>query len=108
MGCSSGKLISVNRKDSRITDKVTMFYEPEGIALIYLCAGAPCVVGNLWDVTDRDIDRYCITLLEKFLGSNDGQSLAKCVAEARGSCKMRHIVGLAPVCYGVPVHLAKR
>lgn len=108
MGCSSGKLISVNRKDSKITDKVTMFYEPEGIALSYLCAGAPCVVGNLWDVTDRDIDRYCITLLEKFLGSNEGQSLAKCVAEARSSCKMRHIVGLAPVCYGVPVHLLKR
>jgi separase len=58
MGCSSGKLVSVNRKDSKTTDKVTMFYEPEGIALSYLCAGAPCVVGNLWDVTDRDIDRY--------------------------------------------------
>jgi hypothetical protein len=29
------------------------------------------------------------------------------VAEARSSCKMRHIVGLAPVCYGVPVHLLK-
>jgi len=108
MGCSSGKLVSVNRKDSKITEKVTMFYEPEGIALSYLCAGAPCVVGNLWDVTDRDIDRYCITLLNKFLGSNEGQSLAKCVAEARSSCKMRHIVGLAPVCYGVPVHLIKR
>jgi separase len=58
MGCSSGKLVSVNRKESKTTDKVTMFYEPEGIALSYLCAGAPCVVGNLWDVTDRDIDRY--------------------------------------------------
>ena len=57
MGCSSGKLISVNRKESKTTDKVTIFYEPEGIALSYLCAGAPCVVGNLWDVTDRDIDR---------------------------------------------------
>jgi hypothetical protein len=107
MGCSSGKLVSVNRKDSNITDKVTMFYEPEGIALSYLCAGAPCVVGNLWDVTDRDIDRYCMTLLETFLGA-DGGSLAKCVAEARSSCKMRHIVGLAPVCYGVPVHLLTR
>lgn len=107
MGCSSGKLVSVNRKDSKITDKVTMFYEPEGIALSYLCAGAHCVVANLWDVTDRDIDRYCITLLETFLANNEGQSLAKCVAEARSSCKMRHIVGLAPVCYGLPVHLSR-
>lgn len=109
MGCSSGKLVSVNRKDSNITDKVTLFYEPEGIALSYLCAGAPCIVGNLWDVTDRDIDRYCITLLDKFLGPNsEGHSLAKCAAEARSSCKMRHVVGLAPVCYGVPVFLLKR
>ena len=108
MGCSSGKLVSVNRKDSEITDKVTIYYEPEGIVLSYLSAGAPCVVANLWDVTDRDIDRYCITLLETFLVSNEGRSLAKCVAEARSSCKMRHIVGLAPVCYGVPVHFLKR
>jgi separase len=51
MGCSSGKLQSVN---GRVR---TMHYEPEGIALTYLLSGAPCVVGNLWDVTDRDIDR---------------------------------------------------
>lgn len=57
MGCSSGKLVSVNRKDSDSSENMPIFYEPEGIVLSYLCAGAPCVVGNLWDVTDRDIDR---------------------------------------------------
>ncbi len=58
MGCSSGRLQSVNtpKKYSSEHDFI-MHYEPDGIALSYLYAGSPCVVGNLWDVTDRDIDR---------------------------------------------------
>ena len=58
MGCSSGRLESVNRKGSQSLAKQPIFYEPEGIALSYLISGAPCVVANLWDVTDHDIDRY--------------------------------------------------
>mmetsp|Transcript_18682 Transcript_18682/g.52242 ORF Transcript_18682/g.52242 Transcript_18682/m.52242 type:complete len:732 (-) Transcript_18682:3095-5290(-) len=58
MGCSSGKLTSINRKNFDSIEQVPLYYEPEGVALSYLCAGAPCVVGNLWDVTDNDIDRY--------------------------------------------------
>ncbi len=57
MGCSSGRLVSINQKKSAAIEQVPLYYEPEGIALSYLCAGAPCVVGNLWDVTDHDIDR---------------------------------------------------
>jgi separase len=30
----------------------------EGSAFAYLVAGCPAVVGNLWDVTDGDIDRF--------------------------------------------------
>jgi separase len=102
MGCSSGKLQSVNcPKDNASGQVYSIHYEPEGIALSYLIAGAPCVVGNLWDVTDRDIDRYCLTLMEDFI--KEGESMAKCVADARRACKLRYIVGSAPVCYGVPV-----
>jgi Peptidase family C50 len=57
MGCSSGRLVSINRKNSDSVEETPLYYEPEGIALSYLCAGAPCVIGNLWDVTDNDIDR---------------------------------------------------
>ena len=57
MGCSSGRLVSINRKNSDTIEQTPLYYEPEGVALSYLCAGAPCVVGNLWDVTDNDIDR---------------------------------------------------
>lgn len=28
-----------------------------------MSAGCPCVVANLWDVTDKDIDRFCQALL---------------------------------------------
>jgi Peptidase family C50 len=31
----------------------------------YLAAGSACVVGNLWDVTDRDIDRFTADLLAR-------------------------------------------
>lgn len=108
MGCSSGRLVSVNRKHSQSVEQIPLYYEPEGVALSYLCAGAPCVVGNLWDVTDRDIDRYSMTLLDLFLEKNDGASLASCVARSRSACKLRYIVGCAPVCYGVPVHLIEK
>jgi len=30
--------------------------------------GCPAVVSNLWDVTDRDIDRFCEALLGTWLG----------------------------------------
>lgn len=58
MGCSSGNLISVNSPKNSDVSEAQMYFEPDGAALSYLCAGAPCVVSNLWDVTDRDIDRY--------------------------------------------------
>jgi separase len=45
MGCSSGALTEAGE------------FEPYGPVMSYLLAGAPAVVGTLWDVTDRDIDR---------------------------------------------------
>ena len=32
----------------------------------YLAAGAPAVVGTLWDVTDKDIDRWSLDCLERW------------------------------------------
>ncbi|KAL7576514.1 hypothetical protein ACA910_018013 [Epithemia clementina (nom. ined.)] len=117
MGCSSGRLESVireGRQDSLLGEQF-LPYLPEGMALSYLAAGAPCVVGNLWDVTDVDIDRFAIRNLEMFLeeeatgndssvGGSGCQSLAKCVALSRSSCKLRFLTGSAPVYYGLPVH----
>ena len=45
-----------------------------------------------------------MALLEDFLDpQGEMKTLPLCVAEARSVCKMRHIVGCAPVVYGVPV-----
>lgn len=52
MGCSSGLLQEFGD------------FEPTGMALEYLTAGAPCVVGNLWDLTDGDLDKFCISVLK--------------------------------------------
>jgi separase len=35
-------------------------FEPSGMLASYLTAGAPAVVGMLWDVTDKDCDRFAI------------------------------------------------
>ncbi|CAI7868110.1 unnamed protein product, partial [Closterium sp. NIES-53] len=141
MGCSSARLSP--RGD----------YEPLGVPLNYLAAGCPAIVGNLWDVTDGDIDRYSQRILESWVGKSRavgcgsgvgerekrgggscecekvelceegvggggerGDSVlvlpeCKCVcvggtvAEARSVCRLRHLIGLAPVCYGVPCSL---
>ncbi|OAL36186.1 hypothetical protein AYO20_04600 [Fonsecaea nubica] len=51
MGCSSAKMTECG------------VYEPHGMPLSYLSAGSPAVVGTLWDVTDRDIDRFAMELM---------------------------------------------
>jgi separase len=45
MGCSSVKMTEVGQ------------FESYGICSAYVFGGAPAVVGTLWDVTDRDLDR---------------------------------------------------
>lgn len=80
--------------------------DPEGVALSYLAAGAPCVVGNLWDVTDKDIDAFSERMMSMmFL---EDESTAAAVAGAREACKLRYLTGAAAVCYGCPVRAGKR
>jgi separase len=55
MGCSSGVLTC---KGS---------YAPQGAPLSYLFAGSPAVIANLWDITDRDIDRFSMAVVNSWL-----------------------------------------
>ena len=107
MGCSSGQLRSSN--DPAGTEDVpcmSTLLDPEGVALSYLAAGAPCVVGNLWDVTDKDIDAFSERMMSMmFL---EDESTAAAVAGAREACKLRYLTGAAAVCYGCPVRAGKR
>ena len=74
---------------------------------------APFIVGNLWDVTDRDIDRLSISFMQQVfdeVAASDGSSGCTTAAwhltMSRDSCKLRHVVGCAPVVYGLPVPFA--
>ena len=78
--------------------------------------GAPTAVSNLWDVTDRDIDRFSQHLLEGWLAcsSLSGKhalerspevlqtSISWCVDASRKVCRLPHLIGAAPVSYGIP------
>nr|DBA32722.1 TPA: hypothetical protein GDO54_000492 [Pyxicephalus adspersus] len=79
--------------------------EGAGLVLKYLMAGCPLVVGNLWDVTDREIDRYTVAFLQGWLKAGPGASLLKYLSESRKSPKLKNIIGAAPVAYGLPVAL---
>jgi separase len=75
---------------------------------------SPTVVGNLWEVTDKDIDQFAMRMLEDWgllkeaveVDGDDavemGPSIATCVAEAREECTLKYLNGAAPVVYGVP------
>lgn len=54
MGCSSSKLVECGE------------FEPYGVPWNYMHAGAPALVGTLWDVTDKDIDRFAMKTLENW------------------------------------------
>ena len=54
MGCSSGALTEAGE------------FEPYGTPMSYMHAGCPAMLATLWDVTDKDIDRFSQTVLEKW------------------------------------------
>lgn len=63
------------------------------------------MLGNLWDVTDRDLDRYVRALLEGWLGGGAGAPLLSHVTQARQAPRLKYLIGAAPVAYGLPVCL---
>jgi len=95
-GCSSGVLRAQGVHDAL------------GTALYYLLAGAPFLVANLWDVTDKDIDKLCMAYMTSVFAAScsDGDApsvVAAALAQSRGVCRMANAVGSAPVLYGVPL-----
>lgn len=93
MGCSSGLL------------KQQGSFDPQGISVQYMLGGCPALVANLWDVTDKDIDRLSIDFLKRFI--DNSEPLPSALQNARKACKLKSLIGAAPVCYGVPVYCSK-
>ena len=107
-GCSSGAL-----KDMGEFDRV-------GTPNNYMLAGCPSLVANLWDVTDRDIDKFAQAVFSKLRleagevgkwkkgkrGPKDGKiSIVSAVAQSRDACKLKYLTGAAVVHYGIPYYL---
>ncbi|KAJ1919812.1 separin protein [Mycoemilia scoparia] len=103
LGCSSGYLKPAGEFDST------------GTAINYLIGKCPTLVANLWDVGDKDIDRFSVEMLKRWqlmdpnkdLGKPGSKtSLVEAVSQSRGVCRMPYLTGAAPVIYGIPCYLA--
>ncbi|KAL9613499.1 MAG: hypothetical protein Q9167_001941 [Letrouitia subvulpina] len=62
MGCSSGLVTEAGE------------FEPYGTPMNYMQAGCPAVLATLWNVTDKDIDRFSQDTLEKWGLFNDSKT----------------------------------
>lgn len=83
--------------------------ESNGTAIEFLIHGSRAVVGNLWDVSDGEIDRFTNSLMSLWLGLNSGEergrkhlNLSEAVAESRSVCRLPYLVGAATIVMGAP------
>ncbi|KAG7173107.1 separin-like [Homarus americanus] len=104
-GCSSVSLISRGRVP-----------EPWGVVLNYLLANCPCVVGMLWDVTDKDTDNLTRGMIQALRGqkgesgsplANPPSDIALLVARSRSFC-LWYINAAALAVYGLPLHIVNK
>jgi separase len=111
MGCSSGALVDAGE------------FEPYGPPINYMHAGCPALVATLWDVTDKDIDRFAQSTFEhwglfepdatgagkkgkkKEIREKDSMSLVEAVAKGREACHLRYLNAASVCVYGVPVYI---
>ena len=105
MGCGSGKLKSPG----------------EGSILEYIAAGSVCCIGNLWAVSDAEINRFSKKLIEIWMESNllgeiflsespfrkslVAVDMSASVSRSRAACRLKHLIGAAPVTYGIPTRI---
>ena len=79
---------------------------------------SPSLVANLWDVTDRDIDKFATSVFQKLnleaeevrkwrdgQGPRGGTSVVAAIAQSRDVCKLKYLTGAAPIVYGIPFYI---
>lgn len=100
LGCSSGALEEAGD------------YEPWGTPVSYLVAGCPMLVANMWDVTDKDIDKFSSGMLERWgafppsnPAMNTTMSIGEAIRSSRDECNLKFLNGAAPIVFGLPLSL---
>ncbi|CDO93936.1 unnamed protein product [Kluyveromyces dobzhanskii CBS 2104] len=111
LGCSSAHL------------KYCGSFESSGTIYSYLLGGSPMVVGNLWDVTDKDTDKLSVTMFEKtgffrtsFLSQCTDSSgtvkelpnVCEAISQSREGCNMKYLIGAAMIVYGLPMKFTRK
>ncbi|KAL0228533.1 hypothetical protein RCL1_004676 [Eukaryota sp. TZLM3-RCL] len=92
MGCSSSKLIKYK------------YFDPDAYFLNYFtfsCSSLISVVGCLWDITDKDLDRITYDFLKNFFSNT--QSASSLLPDSRSCSKLRYLTGAAPIVWGLPL-----
>ncbi|MCP8717026.1 MAG: C50 family peptidase [Asgard group archaeon] len=99
LGCSSGKLEDNGE------------FEPLGNIFNWLTCKSSMILVNLWDVTDKDIDKFTISLFENWgliESTNNiekGQDFTNSIIKSRYKCTLKNLNGSAPIVYGLPLIL---
>lgn len=96
LGCSSGAL------------ETNGIFNNNGTVYNWLIGGSPMVVANLWDVTDKDIDKFSLSVFESwnlFRDSSKSLDMGLCVRDSRKACTLKYLNGSAPIIYGLPLTL---
>ena len=57
----------------------------------------------MWDVTDKDIDRFTMHLIQSWMNDSGNSSLLEHIYASRNVCKLKYLVGASPVVYGLPI-----
>lgn len=121
-GCSSGALREMGDFDRVGTPYNYMlagwYVLLRDIWVSTLLATSPTLVANLWDVTDRDIDKFSQAVFDKLklspielarrvdnISPTKKTSVVAAVAQSRDACKLKYLTGAAPVVYGIPFYL---
>lgn len=85
-GCSSCRLLHVHN------------FRANGFCLRHM--GKRRLLGNLWDVTDKDLDRFTVAFLNDFF---DGKDILEAIYNNRKVCKLRYLNSAALVMYGYSI-----
>ncbi|KAI3632270.1 hypothetical protein MIR68_009376 [Amoeboaphelidium protococcarum] len=112
-GCSSARL-----KDYGC-------FDPYGSVMDFIMANSPLVVGNLWDVTDKELDKLSVNILLRagILKNSDIKgtyfeslqmeencqvvSITQALALSKDQVRLPYLTGASMICYGIPVKFTR-